>query len=191
MSDCKGCPEGVYPSAPSTPLHNKIVDPSEIHKGLPEGTSGEPLPELEGVIYSQIWGVDQGAFAEGHLVQIALTIPEGSKVLGSHVDGTIEYEKGPDDFEPPSPIDGFKRDPENKWLFRPLWESCSWRHYTTMLKTKCQCIDVLAKCSVTGHWVRYEDCLKCKSRLPIPNFTMPEAKTRATLRLPDLDRNSK
>jgi hypothetical protein len=188
---CQGCPEGVYPSAPSTPLSSVTSDYKELLAGLPEGTTNEPLPELEGVIYSQVWAIDQGMFTEGHLVQIVLTIPGRPKHIGCHSDGSIEYKKGPDDFEPPSPINGFKRDPENKWLFRPLWESCTWRHYTTMLKTKCQCIDVLAKCSANEHWVRYEDCLECKSRLPIPNYTSPILKTRANLRLPDLDQSSK
>ena len=192
MSDCKGCPEGVYPSAPSTPLPSQTMDVEELLAGLPEGTSGEPLPELEGVLQSKTWAVDQGVFAEGHLLQIIMTIPGEPKWIGSHVDGSIEYHgKRLDDIMPPSPIDGYKRDPENKWLFRPLWESCSWRQYTTILKTKCQCIDVLAKCSANRHWVKYEDCLKCKSRLPIPKYMVPIKKTRASLRLPDLDRNSK
>jgi hypothetical protein len=190
-NDCQGCPEGEYPSAPSTPLKSQMTDPKELFAGLPGETTSEPLPELEGVIYSEIFAVDQGMFAEGHLVQVVLTIPGQPEHIRCHPDGAIEYKKGVDDFEPPTPLDGFRRDPENLWLFRPLWESCSWRHYTTMLKTKCQCIDVLAKCSVNGHRVKYKDCLRCRSRLPIPNYTVPEEKTRASLRFPNLDRNSK
>jgi hypothetical protein len=188
---CAGCPEGAYPSAPKTPIGSPVMSPKEILEGLPSGTSNNPLPELEGVLYSKVWAVDQGMFAEGHLIQIVLTIPEGSRLIGSRPDGSIEYKKEAGDFEPPTSLDGYERDSENQWLFKPLWESCSWRHYTTMLKTKCQCIDVLAKCTVNGHWVRYEDCLRCKSRLPIARYTPPKKKTRASLLLPDLDHNSK
>jgi len=186
---CEGCPGSVRP-APNVSINHHQIDTKSILDGLPDGTTKE-LQELKDVVYSKIWSVDVGKFAEGHLAQIVETVPGNLDRISSHADGSLEYEKGLDDFEPPSPIDGYERDSENLWLFRPLWESCTWRHYTTMFKQKCQCIDVLAKCSVSGHWVKYEDCLKCQSRLPILNQPFPKKKTRATLRLPDLNRSSK
>jgi hypothetical protein len=188
MSDCTGCGE-PYPSAKEVEI-GTMPDVSDSFKGLPTGTSKE-LPKLPGIVYSEVWAVPMSQYTDDHLSYIGMTVPEGFEFVRTNGDGCIFYEKEPGGFEPPGPIDGFECDPENQWFFRPLWESCSWRHYTTIAKTKCQCIDVLAKCSVNSHWVKYADCLKCKSRLPLKNRLYPVKKTRANLRLPDLDHNSK
>jgi len=191
MSDCKGCPDSVYPSTPDVP---KGVVPSheDVIKGLPSGTSDDPLPDLSDVMYSEVWGVYTGGPPETHLVGNVMLFPEElSGQLQMHADGSIEYEKGLDSFEPPSPINGYERDSENRWLFKPLWESCTWRHYKVAYKKKCQCIDILAKCAINMHWVTFEDCQKCRARLPIKAMKKPVPKTIQTLRHPDLDRSSK
>jgi hypothetical protein len=186
---CKGCPDLPYPPAPEVPV-GMVPNLEDTYKGLPEGTTSE-LKLPEGVITSGVWAVHQGFHAEDHLAQIYMTLPEGFTRVDIYGDGSIEYKKKPDDFESPGPIDGYVRDPENPFLFRPLWESCEWRYYTTVLKVNCQCIDVIARCSVNSHWVRYADCIQCKCRLPIKKRPNPVLKTRQNLRLPDLDRNSK
>ncbi len=186
MLDCKNCPDEIIPDVGTIP-----DNANEAFAGLPKGTFKGELPELPGVVYSRVWSVDQGLFAEGHLVQIFFTIPEGFDRMIVHPDGSLEYKKGLDDFEPPNPIDGFRRDTKNQWLFRPIWKSCAWRQYTTALKTKCQCIDVLARCAVNDHWVKYKDCLRCTSRCSLGSFKAPVKKTRQNLRLPDLDHTPK
>jgi hypothetical protein len=188
---CEGCPDVPYPPAPDIPK-NRSPNRDEILKRLPQGTSGDPLPEKPELTYNHVWGVYLGGTPEDHLVSVIFVIPEGFDRIIAHPDGSLEYtKKGLDGFEPPSPINGYERDTKNPWLFRPLWESCVMRHYGIVVKEKCQCIDVIAKCSVNAHWVRYEDCLKCEARLPIKSPMIPVHKTRATLRLPTLGRSSK
>jgi len=187
---CRTCPDTPYPSAPDNPV-GVVPTIDDTLEGLPDGTVGGPLPDVPGIKYCDTWGVHTGGFAEDHLVSILFATPEGIDRFGIHPDGSIEYEKGLDDFEPPSPIDGYERDPENHWFFKPLWESCAWRHYKVALKEACQCIDVLAMCTANRHWVRYKDCLRCKCRLPIRNRPTIKHKTIQSLRLPDLDHSSK
>lgn len=164
----------------------------DIIRGLPDGTSNAPLPDLSDVTYSEAWGVYVGGPPETHLVGIIMLFPEElSGQILMRTDGSIEYKKDPAAFEPPSPINGYKRDSENQWLFKPLWESCTWRHYKVAYKKRCQCIDILAKCAVNMHWVTFEDCQKCLARIPIKTVKKPVPKTRQSLRLPDLDRNSR
>jgi len=162
----------------------------DILARLPQGTSNEPLPELPGLTYSHIWGVHLGGGPEDHLVSVILTIPKGFDRVFAHPDGSLEYKKL-DGFEPPSPLDGYRRDSKNPLLFKPLWMSCAMRYYGVVVKEKCKCIDVIAKCSINMHWVQYEDCLKCQARLPIKSPEKPVKKTRQNLRLPNLGCNSK
>lgn len=187
---CKGCPDSVYPPAPDVP---KGVIPSyeDVVKCLPGGTSDAPLPDLLDVVYSDAWGVYIGGPPETHLIGNVMLFPKELSELLMHSDGSIEYKKGSTAFEPPSPIEGYERDSENQWLFKPLWESCTWRHYKVAYKKKCRCIDLIARCTVNMHWVRFEDCQKCQARIPIRVIEKPVRKTIHTLRLPDLDHNSK
>lgn len=190
IKPCKGCPDSVYPSAPQVDAR-KIPTLVDTLEGLPDGTYDGPLLAKEGVKYCDVWAVPVGNYFEDQLVSIIFAIPEGIDRIGVHPDGSIEYtKKGPDDWESPSPIDGYERDQENKWLFRPVWESCTWRHFRVALKEACQCINVLARCTANHHWVTYKDCLRCKCRLPMRTRPLIEVKTVKTLRLPDLDRNS-
>jgi len=187
---CEGCPDVAYPPAPDVPT-GQTPSTEDVFKRLPGGTSGGPLPEKSGLIYSDVWGIHLGGTPEDHLVSVVLAIPEGFTRIFVHEDGSLEYKKGPDDFEPPNPINGYERDLKNQWLFKPLWKSCAMRYYGVVVKDKCKCIDVTAKCSVNSHWVKYEDCLRCKARLPIEVPLVPIHKSRQNLRLPDRGHNSK
>lgn len=185
MSDCKGCPDSVYPPAQDI-LKGVIPTHEEAVRGLPGGTSNEPLPDLSGVAYSDVWGVYIGGPPETQLVGNVMLFPEELSELLMHPDGSIEYKKGADDFEPPALINGYERDPENQWLFRPLWESCTWRYYKIAYKKACRCIDLVAKCTVNMHWVKFEDCQKCRVRIPIKTPKKPVCKTIQSLRLPEV-----
>ena len=187
---CKGCPDSAYPPAPDVPK-GTIPSHEDVIKGLPGGTSDAPLPDLSDVVYSDAWGVYIDGPPETHLIGNVMLFPEELPGLQMHPDGSIEYKKDPEAFEPPSPINGYERASENQWLFRPLWESCMWRHYKVAYKKKCRCIDLIARCTVNMHWVRFEDCQKCQARIPIKVIEKPVRKTIQTLRHPDLDRNSK
>ncbi len=187
---CEGCPDTPYPFGPQSLSTNPSEGFEELSKNLPKGTSGGPLPEADGIEYSVFWAAQLGQYAEDQLSQIGTTFPVDVQICVSNT-GDIKYEKGPDGFEPPGPINGYERDEEDPWLFHPIWESCTYRHYTSLFKTKCQCVDVLAKCSISDHWVGYEDCLKCGSRCPLETYREPIKKTRHNLRMPDLDHTPK
>lgn len=189
-ASCEGCPDTPYPSTKSVPK-DQAPELKDVLARLPQGTSGGPPPEKPGHTYSKVWGIHLGGGPEDHLVSVILAVPEGFDRIVVHPDGSLKYKKGLDGFEPPSPINGYERDSENPWLFRPLWESCAMRYYGIVVKEKCQCIDVTAKCSINSHWVRHEDCLKCEARLPIKSPLVPIHKTRQNLRLPVLDHSSK
>ncbi len=186
---CKGCPDSVYPTALDVP-EGIIPSHQDVLKGLPGGTSNDPLPDLPDITYSDIWGVYIGGPPETHLVGNVMLFPEELSELLMHPDGSIEYKKRLDDWEPPSPIEGYERDLENQWLFHPLWESCTRRQYKVAYKKKCRCIDLIAMCSVNLHWVKFENCQKCQVRIPIKTIEKPVRKTIHTLRCPDLDHSS-
>ncbi len=88
-------------------------------------------------------------------------------IFGS--DGSIEYPKGEDDWEPPRDINGYLRDPDNKWRFVPLWPSCSLRVQMAVLKANCGCIDVIMRCNnpqcaVFAQRIPYTTCINCPVR---------------------------
>ena len=65
-----------------------------------------------------------------------------------HADRTIEYPRRGKDWEPPQNINGYVRDPDNKWVFHPLWIPGQFRHQTAFLKANCGCsIDVICRCN--------------------------------------------
>lgn len=188
---CKGCPDSVYPPTPHVPA-GVVPTYEDAIQGLPDGTSDDPLPDLSDVVYSEVWGVYIGGPPETHLIGNIMLFPkELSGRILMHADGSIEYGKRLDGWEPPSPINGYERDPENQWLFKPLWESCVWRHYKVAYKKRCQCIDIIARCSINSHWVTFEDCQRCRARIPIKQTLKPVHKTINTLRLPEVGRSSK
>jgi len=113
------------------------------------------------------------------LAAIALTLPVETpekiadrtfKPPTFHDDGSIEYPKGEKDWEPPRDINGYVRDPDNKWLFHPLWPVCGLRHQMAFLKANCGCIDVVMRCNNPqapefGQRVAHDTCINCPVRL--------------------------
>ena len=188
MTDCKNCPD----SAPGfTQPDNPKWTPKGLPEGLPECRSREPLIDTDEMIFSKSWAIYTGGSPESHLVMIITTIPEDFTRVTMQPDGNIEYEKGQDGWEPPRPIDGYVRDPDNQWLFHPIWKSCRWRQYGTVVMQQCQCLDVIARCSLTSCWVKSAECSNCLACSVIKPRPTPKKKTIQSLRLPDLGRSSK
>jgi hypothetical protein len=190
-SPCKGCPDSLPPGY--TKPDDAPLDwvPTGLPEGLPECVSKADLVDTPGTIHSESLGLYVGGTPEEHLCTIFLTIPkEYTRVDMTH-SGDILYKKGPDDWEPPGPIDGYECDGENQWLFHPLWKSCKWRHYGVAIKQKCQCIDVIARCGISSCWVKSSECSECKARASIKSQRIPQKKTIQSLRFPDLPHNSK
>ena len=185
---CSGCPDTTPPG------FTKPVDAAldwvatGLPKGLPEGLSNKPLADTDEIVYSRVWGIYVGGSPEEHFATLAMTIPQDYTRATVHRDGSLEYTES--DWEPPSPIDGYERDAENQWLFHPKWKSCRWRQYGVAVKLKCQCLDVIARCSLTGCWVQFTDCSECGARLPIKPSIVPKKKTLRSLRFPEKVRES-
>ena len=112
------------------------------------------------------------------LAAIALTLPAVNPEKAAertfkpptfHPDGSIEYPRDKKDWEPPRDINGYVRDPGNKWLFHPLWVPCQLRHQTAFMKANCGCIDVIMRCNNPqapefGQRLPHEACAKCPVR---------------------------
>jgi len=130
----------------------------------------------------QGWVIFTGGPPEAHLAALAHVLPQGYDRVTVHHDGSIEYAKGLDDWEPPSPINGYERDAANPLLFRPLWKSCRWRRFSVRVTDNCQCLNVVAKC---GHpmspnvdeFVKCEICNRCECREEIKPRPIPQKKT--------------
>lgn len=162
-SDCKGC--------------------SEPHQAPPNGgvapeATGRPLrPSGQG------WVTWTGGPPEAHLAALAFVLPHGLVHIRIHPDGSIEYiGERPDDWEPPSPIDGYERDAENPKLFRPLWKSCQHRYFSVVVKDACHCLNVVAECGrpelkTADKSVDCQACNLCEHRLSIPELQRPKKKT--------------
>ncbi len=113
------------------------------------------------------------------LASIAMTLPVESPEKAAertfkppifHDDGSIEYPKAEKDWEPPRDINGYVRDPNNKWLFHPLWPVCGLRYQMAFLKANCGCIDVIMRCNNPqspefGARLAHETCAKCPVRV--------------------------
>jgi hypothetical protein len=86
-----------------------------------------------------------------------------------NADGSIEYPKADDDWEPPANINGYIRDPQNEWRFLPLWPICTLRVQSAFLKANCGCIDLTMRCNNPqapsfGMPVMSTVCTDCKVR---------------------------
>lgn len=169
MSNCQGCPDTQI-----TFGKNRTVETSHpLFRVFCVGANGEP------------------SFGE-----LKLSIPPGYERIDINLDGVIEYKKDLDDWESPRPIDGYLRDSENPFIFRPQWVPCKSRLYSILVKDQCQCIDVIAECIHTPskdnkhRYVRYEDCEKCTCLRPYQR-PKPQKKTVSSLRVPNLRHSSK
>ncbi len=63
-----------------------------------------------------------------------------------HQDGSIEYVRREGNWEPPAPVEGYRADPDNRWLMRPIWPICSQRLYGLLGPRPCGCIGVVGFC---------------------------------------------
>ena len=180
---CKGCPEGKPTGPPGVLVeYNRTTrTPSENYMV----STLEGLPEHKGVRYSSRWVIYTGGPPEAHLFGINDILPPEANRISIDREGHLEYKKGPDDFEPPSPIDGFCRDKENDHLFLPMWKSCVWRHFSILFKLNCQCIDIIARCGKSSHLTDYAKCEQCEDRMKIPEMIIPKKKTISSLRYPE------
>ena len=149
---CSGCPDQI-------PFADENV---------PEGK--DPKTALR---YKNAWVVwSEGTF-EQQLELIQHSLPEGYDRVTVHGDGSIRYEKGLGDWEPPSPIEGYERDSVDECLFRPLWDACRVRAFSTVVKESCQCVQVLARCLHPDRGeesikdIKHADCLACQKRWKI------------------------
>jgi hypothetical protein len=167
---CNQCPKRQEPSAG----HYEKLDPKnvvEIEHPVPEfaargeyeviGESGPKPPERPRVL------------KRSPLADIANVLPpfkEGrDRKVRFEDDGTIVYEKQEGEWEPPKDIDGYERDPENPWRFKPLWPLCCLRHQIGVRFANCGCIGVIMRCSnpqATKYLdrVSHHDCEQCPFR---------------------------
>jgi hypothetical protein len=87
-----------------------------------------------------------------------------------NMNGSIEYPRRAGDWEPPQDIEGWVRDNENKWLFRPLFPPCTYRHCTAFFKANCGCISIVSRCTnplaiTFGERITPEICNACPVRM--------------------------
>ena len=140
-------------------------------KDCPEEQLGLPAEGERWIVYT-------GGLPERHLAMMQHTLPDDYTKGKFLPDGSIQYEKGPDDWEPPSPVEGYECDAEDPWLFRPIWKSCQLRMYSTVVKEACECIQVRTMCNhpETGPepGVTFETCKACPNREPIQARLVPK-----------------
>jgi hypothetical protein len=84
-------------------------------------------------------------------------------------DGSILYAKEEGDWEPPRDISGYERDPQNPWLFHPLWPECVHQYGIAIRKPACGCIDIVMRCTRVGcqHFrsiLTHTNCYECVHR---------------------------
>ena len=134
-------------------------------------------------------------FCKDGFGELVHSIPKGYDRIEIDSEGVIVYKKDLDDWESPRSIDGYERDPENPFVFRPLWSPCKSRLYSILVQDQCQCVDVLAECTYRlpekdKHlFVKYEECEKCVHLRPYQR-PKPRKKTVSSLRVPNLHRSS-
>jgi len=95
-------------------------------------------------------------------------------------DGSILYTKESDDWEPPRDIDGYTRDPENPWRFKPIiWPDCIGRHTKYFQRKNCGCLGSTITCQneKSEHYekkVTVDICEQCTSRVPMQIYEISE-----------------
>ncbi len=112
------------------------------------------------------------------LAAIALTLPAPNPEKDAertfrrpifHDDGSIEYPREEGSWEPPRDINGYARDPNNNFLFHPLWLPCALRHQSAIMRPGCGCIEVIMRCNSPqatkfGQRLAHTDCEACPVR---------------------------
>lgn len=88
-----------------------------------------------------------------------------------HDDGSIEYPQRGDELDVPPDINGYKRDLDNPWLFRPLWNDCKFRLQGTKLIGGCGALEVVMVCQhgQSNHYLKElqsKHCDMCRVRKP-------------------------
>jgi len=88
-------------------------------------------------------------------------------------DGTIVYAQD-DRWEPPRDIEGYKRDPNDAWRFKPQWLPCAWRKYIGKTLPNCGCLGLEVECyakgtDTYGKQVSYIICKDCQHRQESPH----------------------
>lgn len=78
-------------------------------------------------------------------------------------DGVITYTQETDDWEPPRQIEGYQRDPENKWRFTPLWPKCIYHAGGGVRYANCGCIGIVMRCNnpAAPQFADRVDCAIC------------------------------
>ncbi len=183
MSDCKRCPKHKTTGPPGVLVEYNDTSRTPSKDYMVSTLDG--FPEHKNVRYSSRWVIYTGGPPEAHLFGINDILPPEANRVSIDREGRLEYEKGPDDFEPPGPIDGFCRDKKNDHFFLPVWKSCVWRHFSISFKLNCRCIDILARCGKSSQLTDYAKCEQCGDRMEIPVMVVPEKKTLSSLQYPE------
>ena len=144
---CHTCPlrQETGSPPPPMPMPPPVPEPAAY-------TPGRPRPDLQA---------------------IELTLPPYQENRDRQVcfepDGSIVYEKGEGEWEPPRPINGYIRDASNAWRFSPLWLPCSLRHASAVRLVNCGCVEIIMRCNnpackLFADRVNYAACQTCPHR---------------------------
>ncbi len=142
---CHTCPLRQETGSPPPPMPPPVPEPAAY-------TPGQPRPDLQA---------------------IELTLPpydEGrDRKARFEEDGSIVYEKGEGEWEPPRNVNGYVRDPQNPWRLLPLWLPCRLRMATAFRTAACGCIGLHMRCNqpqapMFGQQVPYTTCKTCPHR---------------------------
>ena len=157
---------------PGCPNQPEISEPEISESGIPNvSMPKKPVPG---------WVLYNGGPPEAHLAMMQYTLPDDYTYGHFLADGSILYDKKPDDWEPPGLVEGYERDGQDSWSFHPLWKSCQLRIYGTEIKEQCNCIQVLTMCNhpeitLDNHGeVTFGQCNSCLIRIPIPIPFVPK-----------------
>lgn len=181
LARCNACDVHKVPVGPAQPMQ------IETPEGLVIGQAKYyQVPGMAVQIAAPYEPTEAGAFGPEHpapsppasmtamrLSDLDKTLPpfvEGrDRPLHIEPDGTIVYDKRAGDWEPPRDIDGYQRDPNDPFIFHPLWKSCALRLQVGVRLANCGCIQVRMRCNnpaaELGKNVKYTDCEACKVRV--------------------------
>jgi hypothetical protein len=89
-----------------------------------------------------------------------------------HDDGSIEYPHRGDEPGIPPDINGYQRDPDDTFLFHPLWNNCMFRLQGIDMLGKSGCIEVVmvcqyGRCKYYMKELQTKHCEHCQYRKPL------------------------